>query len=116
MQSLVVVFGFVLFCMPICCVRRGGCTSAMLGGSVAVDCVMFSVAGTLGTVLLCTLGAAWLCCSVGCLCVCTLRSDVIDCRCACVTSINCRMSLCVHVQLLWLLRPLVLGCNEIAPS
>ena len=116
MQSLVVVFGFVLFCVPIRRVRRGGCTSAMLGGSVAIDCVMFSMAGTLGTVLLCTLRATWLCCSVGYLCVCTLRSDALDFRCACVQYINCQMSLSVHVQLLWLLRPLVLGCNEIAPS
>ena len=64
-RSLVVVLVFVLFRLPVRCVRSGGCTSAKPGGSVAVDRVMFSVAGTLRTVLVCTLGAAWLCCSVG---------------------------------------------------
>ena len=63
-----------------------------IGGSVVVDhvvlyLVLFSVAGTLGIVSMCTLGAAWLRCSVGCICVCTLGSAVLlDCRCACVTS------------------------------
>ena len=60
-RSLVVVIVFVLFFLPICRVRRGCCTSALLGGSVAVDRVLFSMAGTLGTVSAFTLGAAWLC-------------------------------------------------------
>ena len=78
----------ISFCLPLCCMPRGGCTSAMLGCSVAV------VAGTLKTVSVCTLGAAWLCCSVDCLCGCTLGSAaLLDCRYACVTSINCRISL-----------------------
>ena len=58
-RSLVVVVVFVSFCLLVRCVRHGGCTSAMLVGSMAVDRVMFSVAGTLGTVLVCTLGDAW---------------------------------------------------------
>ena len=44
-RSLVVVLIFVLFCLPVFRVRLGGCPSEMLGVSVAVDCVTFSVAG-----------------------------------------------------------------------
>ena len=93
MRSLVVLLVFVLFCLPVCHAWRGGCTSAVLRGSVAVSRVLFSVAGTLGNVLVCTLRAAWLC-SVGCICVCTLGSAVLlDFRCACIASINCQTSL-----------------------
>ena len=92
----------VLFCLPVRCRQRGDCKSVMLGVSVALErvvlnLVLFSVAGTLGTSLVCTLEAAWVCCvrcSVGCICVCTLRSaDSLDFRCACVDSINCWISL-----------------------
>ena len=72
-RSLVVVLVAVLFRLPVRHMRRGGCTSAMLVGSMAADLVVLysvlsSVAGTLGTVLVCTLGDPCVCsvrCSVG---------------------------------------------------
>ena len=78
----------ISFCLTPCRMTCGGCTSAMLDCSVAV------VAGTLKTVSVCTLRAVWLCCTVGFRCGCTLGSvALLDFRCACVTSINCRISL-----------------------
>ena len=59
--SLAALLVCISFCLPLFRVPRGGCTYVMLGCSVAV------VADTLETVSVCTLGAAWLCCSVGCL-------------------------------------------------
>ena len=87
-RSLATLLVCISLRLPLCCVPHGGCTSAMLGCSMAV------VAGTLKTVSVYTLGAAWLCCTVGCLCGCTLGSvALLDFRCACVTSINCWISL-----------------------
>ena len=86
--SLTALLVCISFRLPLFCVPHGGYTSAMLGCSVAV------VAGTLETVSVCTLGAAWLCGSVGCLCGCTLGSAALfACMCACITSINCQISI-----------------------